>query len=515
MTYYSDSSAEVAPSAIPDSRATLRAIKNGEVPAREWPDALPLHRQLDAPMPYPTSALGDIFGDAAMRIHEVTGAESAIAGQSVMSAIFVAVQAHANLIIDGRTSPISNYFATLASSGDRKSGADRAALAKHKEHQMHLMSEHDERLSRFNNSHELYDTARQKIINDKSKNLGAQQAAIVELGDEPIAPRSPVFLIDDTTGEGITRSFEEGSPSAGWYSEEGGKSIGGYSLKAENKLRMGALLSGTWDGEPISCYRGGSGGRLLYNRRLSMHLLLQPGVALDFLNDSTLIDQGLFSRMLVSYPRLRPVHDYVAVDLSKDSIMQTYYQRINTILLQEPRLHSNPRMGLDLRNVHFSRAAYKSWVLFHNDTERWRQPDGKYGRIFWLTAKSAEHVGRIAAALTLAENICATEIGANHLESAIAIMTHHLDETSRIVGASGQSAWLALAQECLQFLRKQSADADGVIVFKPALLYQKGPNAIRTSRKSRQIISTLEEHGCVRTYGDGTKELWEVRPADV
>ena len=67
------------------------------------------------------------------------------------------------------------------------------------------------------------------------------------------------------------------------------------------KLRTAAGLSALWDGAAIKRVRA-DGTTILPDRRLSMHLMAQPGVAAGWVGDATLTDQGLLSRVLISAP---------------------------------------------------------------------------------------------------------------------------------------------------------------------------------------------------------------------
>lgn len=78
--------------------------------------------------------------------------------------------------------------------------------------------------------------------------------------------------------------------------------IGGHALSTDNKLRTGAGRSDLWDGAPIKRVRAGDGTSILPGRRLSMHLMAQPDVAQSLLADRALLDQGLLSRILTSFP---------------------------------------------------------------------------------------------------------------------------------------------------------------------------------------------------------------------
>ena len=79
--------------------------------------------------PFPIDALGDILGPAAEAIVDQVQCPAAIAGQSMLAAATLAVQAHADVkLTHGRRPPPSGLFVTVAGSGERTSDADRTPL---------------------------------------------------------------------------------------------------------------------------------------------------------------------------------------------------------------------------------------------------------------------------------------------------------------------------------------------------------------------------------------------------
>ena len=106
----------------------------------------------------------------------------------------------------------------------------------------------------------------------------------------------------EPTYEGLVKLLHEGQPSIGVFSNEGGRFIGGHAMNADNRLKTVAALSELWDGAPIRRVRQGDGAFTLHGRRVSLHLMMQPGVAATFLSDPVLKDQGILTRLLVAYP---------------------------------------------------------------------------------------------------------------------------------------------------------------------------------------------------------------------
>ncbi len=122
-------------------------VSTSAIPRPSWaenecPDPMPLTRELDPPTPFPVEALGTVGSVVVTKMHEVIQAPTALIGQSILAAMNQVAQPHANVIVDGRVSPLSEFFLTLGESGERKSAGDSWALAPVRARQRHLMQKY-------------------------------------------------------------------------------------------------------------------------------------------------------------------------------------------------------------------------------------------------------------------------------------------------------------------------------------------------------------------------------------
>src|SRR5262249_31571738 len=106
---------------IVDSReilARIRAAQEKQAQSAEAPR--PLMREVPPPDPFPVEALGTMLANAAIGIQDRTRAPIAICAQSVMAAATLVTQAHADVRLPtGQLRPVSNFFATVAVTGER------------------------------------------------------------------------------------------------------------------------------------------------------------------------------------------------------------------------------------------------------------------------------------------------------------------------------------------------------------------------------------------------------------
>ncbi len=240
------------------------------------------------------------------------GAPPAICGQSVLGAATLAVQGHADIVLPtGQRRPLTNYFLTIAATGERKTAVDTEALWPIRKRENSLREKHDGERNEYENSLLAWDKARDAAIkNAKPKgSRAAIKAALDALGPAPVAPLEPLLTCPEPTYEGLCKLFFVGQPSLGIFASEGGQFIGGHGMSDDAKLRTAAGLSAAWDGEPFKRVRA-DGAIVLPGRRLAMHLMAQPDVASTMLNDRMLADRER-SRAFWS-PRLTPraAHGY-------------------------------------------------------------------------------------------------------------------------------------------------------------------------------------------------------------
>src|SRR5215831_7846721 len=137
-----------------DGAAEIRRIINMAEDAKLEPPR-PLFRELPPADPFPIGALGNVLGAAARAIHDRVQAPIAICGQSVLAAAALAVQAHADVALPigpSQTKPLSNYFVTVAGTGERKTACDAEALWPVRKREIAMRQRYDADLPTYANA---------------------------------------------------------------------------------------------------------------------------------------------------------------------------------------------------------------------------------------------------------------------------------------------------------------------------------------------------------------------------
>lgn len=485
----------------------------GEVDA--WSEPKPLQREPSQPTLFPVEALGDVLGAAAVEITNVIQAPLAISGNSVLAAAHLAAQGHVNVLIDGRRHPISEFFLTIGRTGERKSAVDKIALQPHRERQDELRATHKREFAEHERQADAYKKSKEEAIGGtKSKGYEAKVKALRELGDPPADPLEPFLLCEEPTYEGLVKMLAHGQPSIGLFSDEGGRFIGGHGMSEDHMLKTAAGLSGMWDGNPISRVRAGDGAALLPGRRVSAHLMAQPDIAQLMLSNFVLLEQGLLSRCLVTWPdSTAGCRLYKAVDLSDMDTIKRYSAVMMKLLVAPLTLKEGALNELAPRDLSLDHEAKRIWIAYHDAIERELVDTGKLAQIRGLANKAPEHASRIAAVLALVDDLGCSAISARWMKSGIALVTHYLNEAMRLYEAGAADPEIREAEKLLTWLKSRPADRRTVISLVE--VYQLGPNSIRNAKTARALMKLLEEHGYVRPTLDPDnrrKEVWSVRP---
>jgi hypothetical protein len=473
----------------------------------------PLHRFMPSAPIFPVDALGDILSSAARAITAKIQCPLAISGLSVLGAASLSVQGHANVVIPATShvQPTSLFLITVAASGERKSAADREALCAIRAQEKALHTQYAEAQAIYENHHMAWSVARNTIKTAKGRSVDDMANTLQEIGAEPQPPLSPMLLCTEPTFEGLCRQYKNGYPILGLFSDEGGQFIGGHGMRDENRLRMATGLCSLWDGSPIKRVRVDDGCYVLYGKRLAAHLMMQPDVASILLSDAALKDQGLLSRMLVSYPESTMGTRLQTGAYQSNGALERYNERLTQILQRKLPLALDTTNELQPRNLEVNEQAKQLWFNYANYIESNIASNTKYETIRGLANKLPEHSLRIAGVLTLIENVDAQYISYQTLYNGTLLAEYFASEALRLFDAGTISQELRDAENLRAWLYEKWD--------KPYIplrdIYQRGPNRIRNAKTAKHAAYVLEQHGWLHRIDEGmeidgksVKDIW-------
>lgn len=468
----------------------------------------PLRRPLPDAVAYPLEALGPILEPAARALLRVVQAPDAVIGASLLAAASLAAQPHANVHVDGRTSPISLWHVTIAESGERKSAVDNWALQAHREAERESGATFHSDMIAYKAEKRAYDLAVKRA--EKSKDAAVIRAEIRRLGPPPDAPLLPFLLVGEPTTEALHKLLIDGRGSVGLFSDDAGEFIGGHAMSAEHRTKTAASLSRLWDKGEFDRIRVGDGASKHYGKRTALHLLLQPVIAENVLSDDMLTKQGFLARCLLAWPPTRAGNrPYVETDLSGDPALAIYWRRMRALLDRQPPLRPDTRNELEPRRLGLDRDAKALFVQLANGIEATMAPDGSMAQVRAWASKGSEQALRIAGVLALTENPDANTIGRDVLERAGEIAAYHLGEAARIVGTASLPTEIRHAELILQWCA-----AKGLATVSSRDLVRGGPNVIRTADAVHAAMAVLERHRWAERIESGKRREWHLIGGD-
>jgi putative DNA primase/helicase len=447
---------------------------------------------------YPVDALGPILGGAAKALHEEVQAPLALCGQSVLTATAMSAQGHLNVQPPhGRPHPISLYGVTTGGSGDRKSATDREAMAPILAHERELEQTAAEQRKDYADEVTTYEEARKAAI-AKTKKQGqtAMLKALRELEQPGEPPPMPYLIAEDPTVEGLYRSFKEGYPSQGCFTDEAGLLIGGHALNQENFLKTISRLSKLWDGGSFDRTRGGDDRGKLHGRRMSLHWLVQPMVAAELFEKRIAEAQGFFTRCLLAMPEtLAGSRKYRATRVHNRPEMGRYYAAV-TQLLRAPLPLDQDGRGLLPSTLTLTDEAKARYAQFFDYYEEKNGPQGELHYLQPFVSRIAEQGLRIAAVLHVIEH--GTQAGAiprSTLDNGFRLAEFSLQEWGRLKQQAAVSVDVRNAKGLLEWAQEQALAEDGQRYVYSRQIQRLGPNPTRDKAARDAAITTLVEYG--------------------
>ena len=486
-------------------------------------DPEPLLRPMSPAEPFPVEALPPIMQAGVEGIVGRALVDPALAAQSVMAAWSLVAQAHANIqTIGGGDAPLGQNLLSIAKSGERKTTSDKLASKAIEEHEAALRKAYSAESEKQRVRLNAWQKQEKQILSDKQADRSQTEECLQALGPPPRPPFTPLLTCPEPTYEGLTRLLAEGPGSAGVLSNEGGQFIGGHGMKEEEKKKTASGLSKVWDGDEIKRVRGGDGVQILEHRRVTMHLMAQPGIAAGFLGDAVLLDQGLLARFLVAWPESRMGQRFFREPSRNEIAALSRYHSALKMALALP-LPRRPDCGatadpgeLYPRRLGLTQGARAALIEFSDWCEALLAPGQVFADsgISGFANKLCEHATRIAGVFTLAENMDATEVSEATTENAIAVARWYADERLRIIEAGAIDPKVQTAEALRAWLFKEWDDPN----ISASDVAQNGPNAIRNAERAREALELLAEKSWLeRLQGGGEvrgrrrREAWRIR----
>lgn len=476
----------------------------------------PLRRPVPPPEPYPLAELGPILQPAAESLRRVIQAPDAVCGASVLAAASLAVQALADVELDGRTYPLSLWMLTVAGSGERKSAVDGEAMRAAREHEKELAKafELEQRAHAAQLAEWEARCADAKKAAGKSKGAGLADA-LQAIGPAPPAPLIPRLIVGDFTAEGLAKLLAAGWPSVGAFTDEAALVFGGHGMTKETVTRTAGTLCKLWDNGTLDRVRALDGATKLYGRRLALHLMAQPVIAERALSDDVLAGQGFLARCLLAWPESTAgTRPYRAENLRDDAALGRMVHRLAELHREPLPVADGDRQELQPRALRLSADAKAVWVQLHDAVEGGIRPGGPFATVQPWASKTPEQALRIAGVLELLESSAAQAIEAGTMARASELALWHLHEAVRLAGTAELSPEVRDAEALLAWCHET-----GRTLLYSSDALRLGPARIRERATFAQAMGELERAGWAEPVEGGMeldgrhrRNVWRIVP---
>ena len=496
---------------VPDSEledaldGAIHKLADGSWSSKHLPGAPePLRKPVPPADPYPVDALGPMLGNACRGMQRIIQAADAVCGSSLLAAVSLATQGHADIVLDGRREPLSLWFLTVADSGERKSAVDAEAvrpIRSYEDRQLRAyeaaLQEHDRRLKAWNFRNDALKSRARARKPDPGFDLDAE---LKLLGPEPEPPQVPLLVVADFTVEGLAKHLIRGRPTIGAFTDEGALVFGGHAMSKESVARTAGSLSLLWDGGDLDRMRAGDGQVKLSGRRLAVHLMVQPVIAERALADDVLCGQGFLARALLAWPASTAgTRRYRAESVCDSPELLAYGRGLSALLALPLPYREGARNELAPRALPLSQRASERWVALHDDINSEMGAAGVYADVKPWASKMPAQALRIAGVLELFDDPAAREVSEDTLSRAERLARWYLNEALRLVDSTRVSETVRNAEALLAWCHSK-----GKLRTHPEDFMRNGPTRTRPREALRNAMACLEQTGWAIRLEPGT-----------
>ncbi len=279
------------------------------------------------------------------------------------------------------------------------------------------------------------------------------------------------------------RCAEWGLPSQGVFTSEAATMLAGYGMKADNRAKSAGNFNSLWDDGELSVARGLDGRIQLYDRRLSLHWLVQTDVARHALHDPMLSSMGFWPRFLIDWPApgapmlARPFH------ADRHASIADYWRRCNVLL--------EPPLGEDCRNLPTIVATDKAQNLAGKFFERMqvaaKTSGGELETIKPFAIRATEQVFRVAGVLSAFTGGRTIDTAA--MRDGIRLVAHSLETWLGIFGDRDEAEAREHALKLYEWMLRQPEQGTN----ETAIL-RIGPKALRSQHRRDTALAILEQY---------------------
>jgi hypothetical protein len=395
----------------------------------------------------------------------------------------------------GRAYPLSQFYMVLVPSGDAKSSiyANLMVGVKRWQTEQELL---------FAQAEKDYAIDLEEYTKALKKLASAHEKKAFQRDHEPTKPRHRHNILSKATTNGIYKTLNEGWPTLGLFSAEGGSVLHSHSLNEKNApVEFASAVNVLWD-EGAADRTTGEVSVRLRGKRLSVLLMVQPEIARGFLQNAELAAHGIHARFgIVAAPKWQPLRvDFT--DPAEEARKQNLKTRIDGFNeriyeLVSGRLPLAPERDGELApaTLEWSVAAKKCAVgVFDQCMLKRDQSDETYWKRLF------EHVCRTAGVLSVFEG--EREVTQAAVEAAWALVQFYADQWQNLnltVGTETDTSHAKYVKAILRTIKQKGGEATRRDLLRATGLNADKAEAVLTTMIKGEYIEYQEIKNGTRT----------------
>ena len=461
--------------------------------------------------PYPLDALPGVVRMAVEEYQSYGQQPLALVASSAMAVVSLATQGLLDVARDERLrGPLSLNFITIGQSGERKTAADKAfgsVLGEWERERAEALKGDMVGSRAAVSAWEAEGEGIKAALKEAAKKSPEVVAELRERlakheADKPRELLAPRLRYEDVNPQSLPHYLAKGHPSAALWSDEGGMVTGSMGMGKDSLLGFLSGLNRLWDGGAIRQDRKVAESVHLEGRRLTVSLMVQPGVLRDLSQRSAGLTRGsgFLARFLIAAPASTMGTRLYREPPAGMPCMDSFRRRVRELL--DTPLPVDARGDLQPGVLSLSPGATSTWRAYHDDIERQLVPAGALREVPDFAAKSAENAARIAGCFHAFEGGQGA-IADDTMKSAVKLARWYLRECLRVLDQLDEPQEWADARALDVWLV-----AKGDCSTREAL--QFGP--VRTKHRRDSALEVLEDLSRVIVTDEGRRKRIRVNP---
>ena len=391
------------------------------------------------------------------------------------------------------------YSMVIAESGERKTTVDKLFAQKLQNFNMQLKAEFVKEEQEYEAAYYLWKVKfkeNEKLLKrslskgDQEKQIQFEKVVADLVAVKPKKPQHKQFLFNDITVDALSEYLSK-YPSALLTSSDASYVF--HHLRVD---KLG-VINDLWDGGTISINRKNSNPIEVINARLSMSLMIQPGILNQYskAKNDLLRESGLLARVLMTRPKSTQGYRTIEnIENMPKKEFDKFHAHIAKLIYETNEQINSPKLIMT-----FSTEAKQYWMEFSESVEK-DIGDGAYlEEVKDCASKMPNNVARIAAILQY--YLTGSEvITAENMRTATTLGNFYLEEFKEVFGVK------TIAEEeryygdiLLNYLKK---NVDTSVEYSKTYILQNGPRALRKRRELDMALYNLVESDFIRYFSN-------------